>query len=128
MTTTTMKGLPPETKADAATEPPSARTPDPEQAVPRASSETDLESRIKRRRAELIGRLSELRAGTGLEVAQAGDKLKAKLSEISHIVKDGVVDGWASLGDGVKHKLERWLSESERSPSAQASPTKNGRS
>jgi hypothetical protein len=112
--TTTTKDHPLETKAVAAIEPTSAGTPDPEQAVPRASSESDLESRIKLRREELVGKLRELRAGAGLEVAQAGDKLKAMLSELSHIVKDGVVDGWTSLSDTVKHKLERWLSESER--------------
>ena len=103
-----MKDHPPETKADAA--------------------ESDLESRIKLRRAELVGKLGELRAGAGLEVAQAGDKIKAKLSELSHIIKEGVIDGWTSLGDAVKHQLEHWLSESERSLSAQDSPTRNGRS
>jgi hypothetical protein len=126
--TTTMKDPSPVTKADAAIEPPSARTLHPEQAVPRASSESDLESRIKVRRAELGGMLRELRAGAGLEVVQAGDKLKAKLSELSHIVKEGVVDGWTSLGDAVKHKLERWLAESERSLSSHGVPTKNGES
>ncbi|TMQ10755.1 MAG: hypothetical protein E6J90_31525 [Deltaproteobacteria bacterium] len=123
-----MKDHPPETKADAAIEPPSARKPQPELAVPRASSEPDLESRIKLRRAELKGKLGELRAEASLEVVQAADKLKARLSELAHILKEGVVDGWASLGDTVKHKLERWLSESERSLSSHDLSGKNGRS
>lgn len=128
MTTTTTKDHPPETQADAAIEPPTARKAEPELAIPRADSEPDLESRIKLRRAELIRKLGELRAQAGIEVVQAGDKLKARLSELGHIITEGVVDGWASLGDIAKHKLERWLSESERSLSSQDQPAKNGRS
>jgi hypothetical protein len=90
------------------------------------SKEPDLESRIRRRRAELIGRLRELRADTRLEVVQAGDKLKARLSEVAHIITEGVSDGWTSLGDVVKHKLECWLSDSERSLSAQDLPPRSG--
>jgi hypothetical protein len=126
MTTTPTKDHPPPTKADAAIDMPSARKAAPELVVPLASSEPDLEARIRRRRAELIAKLRELRAEAGLEVVQAGDKLKARLSEVGHIIKEGVVDGWASLGDGVKHKLERWLSESEHSVVAQAPPTTSG--
>jgi hypothetical protein len=40
----------------------------------------------------------------------------------------GVVDGWTSLGDTVKHKLEHWLAESERSLSTHDVPAKTGRS
>ncbi|HEU4726656.1 MAG TPA: hypothetical protein VFT22_02170 [Kofleriaceae bacterium] len=126
MTTTTTKDHPLATKTDAAIETPSAPKAQPEPAVARAGSEPDLESRIRLCRAELTKRLGELRAQTGLEVDRAGDKLKARLSELAHIIKEGVVDGWASLGDTVKHKLERWLSESERSLSTQDLPAKNG--
>ena len=115
MTTSATKDDLPDTKADAAIKPPGALKPQPELAVPRASSEPDLESRITQRRAELIGKLGELRVEAGLEVVQVRDKLKARLSELAHILKEGVVDGWTSLGDAVTHKLERWLSESERS-------------
>ena len=125
--TSTMNEQLPGAKAGAAVEAPSAHEPPPALAAPRASSEPDLESRIRRRRAELIGKLRELRAGAGLEVVQARDKLKAKLSELAHIVKEGVVDGWTSVGDAVKHKLEGWLSESERSLAPQDRPTKGGR-
>ena len=114
-------------KVDTVMETPGAKVRPAELAAPRASSEPDLESRIRRRRAELIGKLRELRTGAGLEVVQASDKLKAKLSELAHIVKEGVVDGWTSVGDAVKHKLEHWLSESERSVS-QPVPAKSGQS
>src|SRR5579872_1031829 len=73
--------------------------------VPPASSDPDLESRIKARRAELVAQLRELRTDRRLEAVEAGDKLKARLSELSHLLKWGVVDGWASVGDKVKHRL-----------------------
>ena len=128
MTTSTIRDPSRESQADAAIEPPGARNGQLEPAVPRASSEPDLEARITRRRAELIGKLRELRSAASLDVVQAGDSLKARLSELAHILKAGVVDGWASLGDAVKHKLERWLAESERSLSSHGVPTKNGAS
>jgi hypothetical protein len=128
MATSTIKDHPPETKTDAAIEPTSATTPQPELAVPRAGAGSDLESRITARRAELIGKLREIRAEAGLEVTQARDKLKARLSELAHILKEGIVDGWANLGDTVKNKLERWMSESERSLSSHDRSAKNGRS
>jgi hypothetical protein len=121
MTTTAPKHPPPPTKADAA----SAREPDPTLVAP-SSAEPDLESRVRRRRAELIAKLGEVRTQTSLEMVQLGDRLKARLSEVGHLIKEGVVDGWASLGDSVKHKLERWLSESERSLATQAPPATNG--
>jgi hypothetical protein len=77
---------------------------------------TDLESRINTRRNEIIARLVELKADTRIEVAEARDKLKAKLSELRHIIKEGVVDGWASIGDVVKQRLDHWLANSPTEP------------
>jgi hypothetical protein len=74
--------------------------------------EANLESRTNTRRAELIFKLTELRASMHLDAVEAGDKIKARLSELSHIVKEGIVDGWANLGVAVTAKLERWLAES----------------
>jgi hypothetical protein len=84
-----------------------------------------LESLINTRRAELIFKLSELRASMQLEAVEAGDKIKARLSELSHIVKDGIVDGWANLSDTVKHKLDSWLAATAKQLAFQ---TKSGRS
>ncbi|HEY6177914.1 MAG TPA: hypothetical protein VIX73_25845 [Kofleriaceae bacterium] len=123
MTTRTIRDPSLETQADAVIEPPGARNAQLEPADPRASSESDLESRIRRRRAELIGKLRELRSAASVEVVQASESFKARLSEVAHILKEGVVDGWASLGETVKHKLERWLAESERSLSSHGVPT-----
>jgi hypothetical protein len=127
MTTDTTKDHSPDAKSDAAIEPPTARKTQPELAAPHATSEDDLESRIRRRRAELIGKLGELRANTRLMATEASDRLKARLSELAHIIKLGVVDGWTNLGDAVKHNLEHWLAESERALSAQDVPAKSVR-
>jgi len=71
----------------------------------------DLEARINARRAEIIARLGALKEVTGIEAATARSQLKAKLSELGHIIKEGVVDGWASIGEIAKRKLDHWLAE-----------------
>jgi len=118
MTTSTTKDHPPDTQADAAIEPLIARKTEPWLTIPQATSE-DLESRIKLRRAELIEKLGELRADTRLAATEVRGKLKASLSELAHIIKMELADGWASPGDAVKHNLEDWLAESEHSLSIQ---------
>jgi hypothetical protein len=77
-----------------------------------ADSEAALESRINGRRAALIAKLIDLRASMHLDAIEAGDKIKERLSELARIMREGVVDGWASLGDSAKHKLDQWLAES----------------
>ncbi len=101
-------------KSDAAVERPITSKTQPGLGVAPAISEPDLESRVTARRAELIAKLIELKADTRREAIEARDKLKAKLSELAHIVKWGIVDGWASLGGPVTHKLDQWLAESAR--------------
>lgn len=117
MTTSTTNDPPPAPDAQldaAAIEPPIARKIQPELTVPTAAAEADLESRINQRRAELIATLGELRSDLRLATTEVRDRMKARLSELAHIIKAGVVDGWTNLGDTVKHKLEHWLAESER--------------
>jgi len=100
-------------KSDAVVEPPITSTTQPGLGVAPAISEPDLESRIRARRAELRAKLVELKADTRREAIETRDKLKMKLSELAHIIKWGVVDGWASLGGPVTHRLDQWLAESE---------------
>jgi hypothetical protein len=114
MTTNATKDLRPDTRSDAAIEPPIARKAQPGSAVPHTTSEPDLESRITDRRAELIGKLDKLRADRRVEAAEARHKLKVLLSDLAHVVKWGVVDGWTSLGGPVAHRLEDWLAEAAR--------------
>ena len=71
----------------------------------------DLETRVAHRKQELIAELIEhkknpSRAGT----AEAIDRIKARLSELAHIVKEGVVDGWANVGPKARHRLDDWMS------------------
>jgi len=126
MTIRTTNDPPPEAKADLAVDPPTtANKMQPAVADPRASADPDLESRVRLRRAELFVRLRELRADGRVEAAAASDKLKARLSELTDLLKWGIRDGWASLGDNVKRKLEQWLRESRRQV-PQARPAKTG--
>lgn len=126
--TTNTKDHRPDAKPDKAIDPAITSKTQPGLGIRPASAEPDLQSRINVRRVALVARLREIRADMHLDAADAGDKLKAKLSEISHIIKDGVVDGWASLGDSVKNKLERWLAESARYLPTQDGPAKIGQS
>ena len=95
----------------AAIEHPIASQLPPALAVPDAAAEPDLESRIRKGRAELIDKLGGLRGDVRPESVESRDKLKAKLSDLAHIVRWGVVGGWASLGAPLTNKLEQWLVE-----------------
>jgi hypothetical protein len=74
----------------------------------------DLESRIRERRGELIDKLGGLRGDVRPEAIESRAKLKAKLSDLAHIVRWGVVDGWAGLSAPLTDRLEQWLAESAR--------------
>jgi hypothetical protein len=108
-------------KPDTAIESPIASNSQPETApgMDAVVPEANLESRVNTRRAELIFKLTELRASLHLDAVEAGDKIKARLSELAHIVREGVVDGWANLGDSVKRKLDGWLADSAKQIAAQ---------
>lgn len=130
MTTNLTKNPRPAASADAATAPALASKTPPEPGVSRATVEPDLQSRIKVRRVELVAKLRELRADTRAGASEAGDKLKAKLSEITHLLQEGLVDGWASLSDSAMQRLERWLTESAQQiqahkPAARPAPTQD---
>lgn len=113
MTTNTTQGRA-DARSGAVIEHPIASQTPPEVAVLHAAAEADLESRIKERRAELIDKIGGLRRDMRPEATESRDKLKAKLSELAHIIKWGVADGWASLGAPLTNKLEQWLAESAR--------------
>lgn len=116
----------PDAESDPAIEPPITGKIQPVLVDSRASSESDLKSRVRLRRAELFVRLRELRADRRLEAAEARDKVKAKLSELTHLLRWGISDGWESLGDAVKRRLEHWLRESEHQLPIHDRPDKTG--
>jgi hypothetical protein len=128
MTINTTKDPQPDAKPNPALEPPVTSEIQQELGAPHASSEPDLESRIRVRRAELVAQLRELKTDRRLEAGEAGEKLKARLAELSHLLKWGVVDGWASLGDKVRHRLEHWLTESSHQLPTQHGPAGIGQS
>lgn len=102
----------PGAKSETAVAPAATKT-KPGLAVAPPPAEGGLEQRIGARRGELIAKLIDHRGSMHLDEVEAGDKIKAKLSELAHIMREGVVDGWAELGDGVKLKLESWVTEAD---------------
>jgi|ERR1044071_1668093 hypothetical protein len=128
MTTNTIKGPRPDARSGPASDLPIASKTAPRVGAAHATAEPDLQSRINVRHVALVARLCELRADMDVDAIEAGDKLKAKLSELSHIIEGGIVDGWASLGNNVKSRLERWLVESARHLPTQNVPTRTGQS
>jgi hypothetical protein len=77
-----------------------------------AAPARELESQISLRRADLIARLVAIKTETRIELVAERDRIKAKLSEVAHIIKAGVVDGWPAVSAGVAGRLGDWLSES----------------
>jgi hypothetical protein len=112
-TTNTTKDTRLDTNA-AAIKPSMASKTQPESATAPTTAEPDLQSRIEVRRVALVAALREHRADMHLDAIEAGDEVKAKLSELSNLIKMGVVDSWATVNDTTKRKLERWLKESAR--------------
>jgi hypothetical protein len=73
---------------------------------------TDLETRVETRKKELISEIVEHKKHSSRAGAvDAIDRAKARLSELAHIVKEGVVDGWANVGPSAKLKLDEWMSK-----------------
>lgn len=74
------------------------------------SSTPDLETRVANRKRELIAEIVENKKNSSRPgAAEAIDKAKARVSELAHIVKEGVVDGWANVGPSTKLKLDEWM-------------------
>ena len=70
----------------------------------------DLETRVGARKAELIAEIIEYKMNSSrVGSAEAIDRLKARLSELAHIVKEGVVDGWADVGPAARLRLDEWM-------------------
>lgn len=72
----------------------------------------DLETRVENRKRELIAEILEHKKNSSrFGAAEEVDKLKARLSELAHIVKEGVVDGWANVAPGTRGKLDAWIAK-----------------
>ena len=76
------------------------------------SAAPDLETRIANRKQELIAEILEHKKNSSRAgAAEAIDKIKARLSELAHIVKEGVVDGWVNVGPKARVKLDEWMTK-----------------
>jgi prephenate dehydrogenase len=72
----------------------------------------DLETRVANRQRELISEILEHKKnrfrGGALD---AIDRIKDRLSDLAHILKEGVVDGWANVGPSATVKLDEWVAK-----------------
>jgi hypothetical protein len=69
-----------------------------------------LEAQVTARKAELIAEIIEHKKNSSrVGAADAIDRLKARLLELSHIVKEGVVDGWAKMDPQARTRLDEWM-------------------
>lgn len=70
----------------------------------------DLEARVAARKAELIAEIIEYKKNSSrVDAAEAIDRIGRRLSELAHIVREGVIDGWANVGPKAKTRLHEWL-------------------
>ena len=73
------------------------------------SAPPDLETRIANRKRDLISEIIELKTGSRLDAAETIDRLKGRLSDLAHIVKEGLVDGWSNINDRTRRRLDEWV-------------------
>ena len=74
---------------------------------------TDLEARVESRKRELIAEIIEHKKNSSRQgAAEAVDRIKARLSELAHLVKEGVADGWANVNPRAALKLDEWIARS----------------
>lgn len=78
-------------------------------AVKAASVPTNLEVRVADRKRELIAEILEHKKSLRAGAPEAIDRLKDRLYDLTHIVKQGVVNGWANIGDSAKLELDAWI-------------------
>jgi predicted transcriptional regulator len=76
---------------------------------PSRPSEEDLETRVATRKRELITEIIELKRSSRVDAAEVIERLKARLSDLAYLLKEGVVDGWANVGERSRVKLDAWI-------------------
>ena len=70
----------------------------------------DLETRVTNRKLELISEIIEHKKNSSrFRATNEIDRIKARLSELTHIVKEGVADGWSNVGPQAKLTLDAWM-------------------
>ena len=76
---------------------------------PSRSNEENLETRVATRKRELITEIIEFKKSSRLDAAESIERLKARLTDLARLMKEGVVDGWANVGEHSRVKLDAWI-------------------
>lgn len=76
---------------------------------PSRSNEDDLETRVANRKRELITEIIELKKSSRVDAAESIERLKTRLSDLAYLMKEGVVHGWANVGERSRVKLDAWI-------------------
>lgn len=66
----------------------------------------DLEARVSARKRELIDEIIEYKKGSRLDAAEAIDRIKDRLAELAHIVKDA---GAGVFDERARTRLTAWM-------------------
>lgn len=75
-----------------------------------ATPRTDLETRVENRKRDLISEIVEHKKNSSRAgAADAIERVKAHLTELAHIVKENVTDGWGKVSASAKVKLDEWM-------------------
>jgi len=71
-----------------------------------------LEARVTARTAELVAEIIEHKKNSSRAGAvEAIGRLKARLVDLAHIVKEGPVNDWANVGPKAKLRLDEWIAK-----------------
>ena len=73
------------------------------------SARPDVEARVADRKHQLIVELIEHKKSSRVGAPYAIGQLEARLSDLAHIVKHDVVDGWTHMSPGAKRRVEEWI-------------------
>lgn len=75
-----------------------------------SSQRHDLEVRITNRKRELISEIIEHKKNCSRSAAAGEiDRIKARLSDLAVIVKEGLANGWANVEPTARVRLDEWL-------------------
>jgi hypothetical protein len=78
--------------------------------IPPVEAPTDLELRVAVRKRELVAELIGHKQSMSMGAEEAGNRIKTRLSELAHIVRQVDRDGWANVSEAAMLKLEQWIS------------------
>ncbi len=71
---------------------------------------TELQTNIENRKRALIAEIIECKQNSSRAAAnEAMGRARARLSELAHIVKLGVVNDWSNVNPATKLRLDDWM-------------------